>query len=1405
MAEAEIDRLSIEISADSGSASANLEKLAASLRSLEGGVGASAAKLRSVSAALKELKGASAGIDASALASLQRLSTLRVSVTLGKNISSLANALSSFPQGGAERIRELSNALAPLSGVKITAASLKGLTQLPEVLRSWSALDTDKFARQIAAINAQLPKLAANMRRVSEAYRELPVSMRGAARAARSVTQSNQQLATSANAAANAEQRKLGLFNKGAGILSRFNIGMAAVSGATYALKRAFEATVGQVNTYIENMNLFNVSMGRYADSATEFGEKVQSLLGIDFADWARNQGVFMTLATGMGETAERASVMSQQLTQLGYDISSFYNIDVNDAMLKLQSGLSGELEPLRRLGWDLSQARMQIEATNLGIEKNVSEMTQAEKVALRYRLIMRQVTQTHGDMARTISSPANQLRVLQAQLAMTARAIGQLFIPALNKILPVVIAVVKAIRMLAQELANFLGIDLNFDVDYSNVDLSGMSTGAEDTAEAIDDVGSNAEDAKKKVEKLKNTVMAFDELNKLNDVDDSADDDTGGVDDALDDLSGLLDDLPLDTYDFLDGLNDTIGKMTDELAKRLADAFKKLLPIIAGIGAAIAAWKLAPKLYKALEALKALFTGQKLGEAVKVAQAVDKALDASKISKAASAIKELATVGKAGAGAKVAGLLGAGSKAAAGGKVAGLLGGAVDVSKASKAVSTIDGLKDALSRASKAAKTVKEMVGGVLDGIKNILPKTGPLAKVFSGAGGFAKLLASNTFLAVTRVVELALESESFRKGLSTLVDWVGKAFGAVAWVFDTIEGAVKDLTSNMDFVSGAIGSAINGPIAGLFSVFDRIPGFGDTLRNAFGSLGPVFDDVAKFVEDLDLDFTDLLFTVGGFALLGTPMAPLGLFLLALEGITIAVRALGAITEDCVTKMDPLEGVSEEVRAALGTAMDSAYDFENALAEIDYSCAMPTDEQKQRIANDTADMANTVLNNLDSRRNQELANIDMLAGASSLTEDTLALMRDHINEKYDQIAIDTETARARINEIVATAQDEGRALQQGEVDEIQALYQQMYDNLLVTSGAGEADLALIDNNIKNNRERAALEAAETVIQKAQETRDETVRAAEQQYLDIVAAADELRAAGKINDEEYQNIIDAAGEAKAKTVQAAEDQYSQIRQKTEEGLGDIAYKFDFETGKIKSNWDIFCGDVSRAFLDTFGDGGTVDNALKDLGRGISDWWNANIQPTLNDIQSGFEDFSGKVEGFVNDPIGTIKSAWEGIGGWFQSNVIDPITNAFSWMKIEIPAPKLPHISWDWSEIDGPFGRFSIPTNFRVEWYAKGGFPDEGQLFLAREAGPELVGTMGNRNAVANNMQIIQGIEAGVTSAMLQVLPAFTYQQQQGGDVELVLRIDSEDIARATERGQAARVRRGEARASLEFA
>ncbi len=344
-------------------------------------------------------------------------------------------------------------------------------------------------------------------------------------------------------------------------------------------IKRAFGIMGGWVkesNDYVENLNLFTVAMGDYAKSAKAYAEEVQLVMGIDPSEWMRNQGVFMQMATGFGVVQDKAALLSKNLTQLGYDISSFYNISIEDAMQKLQSGVAGEIEPLRRLGYAIDVASLQQVAYNHGIEQSVNTMTQAQKAQLRYVAIMEQSGNAMGDLARTIQTPANAMRILQQQITQLARAAGNVLIPALQAIIPVVQAVVEVITDAVQRIANLFGFQLP-TIDYSGMD--GLASSGGEAEDAL----SGAADAAKE---LKNATLGIDELNVI-----SPATSVGGVGTS----TGFGGDLPLQLpeYDFLGDLQGEVDTLKEKL--------KPLLFTVGTIGALFAAWKIGNGLIKGL------------------------------------------------------------------------------------------------------------------------------------------------------------------------------------------------------------------------------------------------------------------------------------------------------------------------------------------------------------------------------------------------------------------------------------------------------------------------------------------------------------------------------------------------------------------------------------------------------------------------------------------------------------------------------------------------------------------------------------------------------------------------------------------------------------------------------------
>lgn len=326
---------------------------------------------------------------------------------------------------------------------------------------------------------------------------------------------------------------------------------------------------INNINAYIENINLFDVAMGDAAQSGEKLAQSLQDVLGVDSGEAVRYMGVFKALGSSFGIANKQAAMMSENLTQLGYDLASFYNLSTETAFEKLESVYTGQTRAARSLGIDISNARLQQELYNLGIKENVNDLTQADKAELRYIAIMKQTTAAQGDMARTIQTPANALRVLQAQLAITGRAIGSVFIPALEAILPVVTAVVEIIGDLASELASLVGFTMP-KIDYSS--LKTVPAIADDAADGIGDIGKNAEKSK---EQLNDLIGGFDELNILQSKKNDSIGALSGVGSALSGVGSILNGINLPTYDALSGaVENNITSLKNKI-KDFLEAFR--------------------------------------------------------------------------------------------------------------------------------------------------------------------------------------------------------------------------------------------------------------------------------------------------------------------------------------------------------------------------------------------------------------------------------------------------------------------------------------------------------------------------------------------------------------------------------------------------------------------------------------------------------------------------------------------------------------------------------------------------------------------------------------------------------------------------------------------------------------
>ena len=575
-----MEQLEIQINSSSTNAVEGISKLSRSLNRLntvlKGSFDTSniVQGIQTLNAGLKQLDGSAADKlknIAESLKVLKSIGTVAVSVTDGdSDIDKLRIEVEALRQ----------------SLDKLTTTINETSTAVNKNISFWSSLKTVVSAVKTALSSHTISSIQSTtgMDRMSATASKLKIVLYSLKNAIQGVADSNNNMAKSSG---NANMSYTEMLSKGSILIN-----------SVKAVKQTIDGFINQSNQYVEDLNLFTASMGEYVGEAQKFAETASEILGIDPGEFMRNEGTFNSIIKGFGVANDQAYLMSKNLTQLGYDISSFFNMDVESAMQKLQSGISGELEPLRRLGYDLSVARLQQEAYNLGISESVSNMTQAEKAQLRYYAIMTQVTQVQGDMARTLNAPANQLRVFQAQCIMAARAIGDIFIPILNKVLPYLIAFAKIVRLVASAIASLFGFKL------PEVDYSGMNTGAKAMGNLADKTnGANNSLGKtpkkvnkvtKALKKLKNATIGIDELNII-----SPDTNTspsgsggsggigGGGGGGIGGFGGSDLGFKLPEYDFLKG---AVSSKADEVVEKIKSALKKIALILGGALLAVGA-----------------------------------------------------------------------------------------------------------------------------------------------------------------------------------------------------------------------------------------------------------------------------------------------------------------------------------------------------------------------------------------------------------------------------------------------------------------------------------------------------------------------------------------------------------------------------------------------------------------------------------------------------------------------------------------------------------------------------------------------------------------------------------------------------------------------------------------------
>jgi len=330
-------------------------------------------------------------------------------------------------------------------------------------------------------------------------------------------------------------------------------------AGSMYLLARGISGATNSALDMIEVTNLFSVSLGDATEEASKFTVELSKISGLDNTNIQGAVGTFALLSRSMGVGTENARVLGENVYKLGLDLSSLTNVPINQVMQDLRSGLVGQSETVYKYGLDVTEASLKQEAMNQGIEKSVRNMSQGEKMALRYSVMIKKSNLAHGDFAKTIETPANQLRILKERFTTLARSVGTIFIPILSATLPYLNALMQVLTDLTNVIARLVG----FEPPKFGDAMGNLGDSANDAEEAVDGVG----------KALQNLRGGFDELNTLSSA--SGSDGTGVS-------AGDPNDFDFGTYD---NMMDQVALKSDEIYEKisgaLGGAFQELVTIM--------------------------------------------------------------------------------------------------------------------------------------------------------------------------------------------------------------------------------------------------------------------------------------------------------------------------------------------------------------------------------------------------------------------------------------------------------------------------------------------------------------------------------------------------------------------------------------------------------------------------------------------------------------------------------------------------------------------------------------------------------------------------------------------------------------------------------------------------------
>lgn len=1357
----EIQGLEFQIQENSAGAVTGLNNLKKALSGLKTVSVGSANNLSKTATGIRELTNALKGLNtgdasqkinrlATALAALGNLSSFRSTTN---SIVKLNSALTQLKWTDGDKLASLANGLRPLSELDKAhlTSFINQLGKLPGVINELEKADIDKFTRQMKDLSAAMKPFADEMQKVSNGFSAFPSKI--------------QRIIASTN-------RYNGTVNKAASGTWAWSEALAGIKLSTviYASNRigaVIAEYMYEASEWEGIMYRFGRAFGEEAEENYKWILKLNSELQINVQKFMQYASIYGTMLKGFGVAQKDAAAMAMNYTELTYDIWAGYN-DIyktfEDAAIAVRSAIAGEVEPIRRAGFTIVDSQLKITAANYGIAYSTQSASEELKSYLRYLTLIDQARAQDliGTYAREMTTAEGLMRTLRQQLASLSQAFGSFLLPALVKVLPYVQAFVELIGEAIAALAQLFGIDLK-PVDFS----SGVNAGAAGAGAMAD----NLEDASGAAKKLKQYTAGFDELNVF-----APNQGSGGAGIGAGgggSLEGMFDIDKL--WD--ESIFNSINSQVDELKEKLKD----VLATVTSIAAGILAWKVAKDFLTALKLLKEL--GSK-GFAFKLDfQVLGLAMFLADLKEFERYLRDFLDNGPTFQ--NVAGMISS---------FAGMVGDALIM---------LGNLK--VGGALKVIQGIGEIVIGISDiaanglNVDNALTVVRGLTNVAIGIGVFTgniKLAAWSVAIQgfTTIIREIATNWDAIKQGDWSGVDKVALIIGGLEIlgglvvaldVFSKLKGitnlgkattAMNTLTTATDTIDTTVSTGLSPKLTSLAKNLGLVVGIVAEVSaaaiivvGAIAIMGHELDEVGKAWQPVIENGATVATAIGlGAGILGA--VGLAAYALGTGGKTIAVNiglgtaillelgvatglflveiwAVGKGLDEIGQAWQPVLDNGEEIATAIGVGTGLLVGVgaaTAALGAITIGTAGLLPAAIALGAGILAEMALACIGLVESLRSvaDELNN--NLAPSLRELNGTLPQLTDDMSDFVDFMS-------DFAGEISSYTDSMGGITW----DSIVSGFQKLFAGNPIGDFADDVNDIYTDTKSLNDELRLAnpeLQTAVTLL---------TQYAALMEQLGILTQENGTTnlATGiftnlQVCGEQLVTGFSTGMTNKMPLIQANVEQMKTTLDTNFNTLVDgVVQKWQTGLNTMNTDFTTFRTNTLLGFTDfqtqmTIG----MDSFTTTFPKGWSSMWRGMTNTAITQWNATLT----AMERGMNNAIRSL------------NNVIRQINKVSKFTGISLSY----------------FSEISVD---RIQYMAEGGFVDEGQLFIAREAGAEMVGAMGRRTAVANNDQIVEGISAGVSVANDGVIAAIYALMNIIEDKDLSVSIGDDVIGRSYDR------------------